>query len=36
MMPETKINPTFLTRSSNPKVKARLIGSNGIEFSIEG
>jgi hypothetical protein len=35
-MPQTKINPTLLTRSSNPKVITRSIGSNEIEFSIEG
>lgn len=36
MMAETKNNPTFLTRSYTPKVNVKLMGSNAIQFSIEG
>lgn len=35
-MMKTKINPTFLTQSTTPKVNVRLMGSNAIEFAVEG
>lgn len=35
-MVKTKINPTFLTQSTTPKVNVRLMGSNAIEFTVEG
>lgn len=35
-MMKTRNNPTFLTQSSVPKVSMRLMGSNTIEFTIEG
>lgn len=35
-MMKTKINPTFLTQSTTAKVNVRLMGSNAIEFTVEG